>query len=170
MAQESLGKSCQACGAPSFAVHYGHTQDAEPTYYCRACEPPLPDKMTLRFTADQIPTGAGTLMFRGDDVQVLLDSGLPIEWAKDTGTYLGVWGDKGVLHQAMAYTVDGFCLDDNIRYQDDPELFDKVWGTTQDICGGDDFGEPISSIPPRPPNAEWLVMEVTEEAVTLQWA
>ena len=169
MAQESLGQPCKECGAPSFAVHYGHAWGGGTAYYCRACEPPLPDQQ-LRYPADQLPTGAGTLMFRGDDVQVLVDSGLPIEWAKDTGTYLGVWGDKGVLHQAMAYTVDGFCLDDSIHPQDDPELFDKVWDTTRDICGGDDFAEPISSLPPRPPNAEWLVMEVTEEQVTVQWA
>lgn len=117
----------------------------------------------------QEPTWRGQLRFRASDVSRLEATGLPIAWAKDTGTYLGVWGDGGLLEMATAVTPDGLELDDTVRYRDEPERFDEIWDTTRVICGGDDFLEPGIELPTRPSGAQWLVMDVGDEHFQLYW-
>ena len=167
MPRPDFGVPCDVCERMAVAAFYGPS--VEPSHYCSAHEPSELPFGCVRFGAEQLPTGAGLLLFRGEDVARLQRAGREICWAKGTGTYLGVWGESGLEDSAPAYTVDGLCLDDSVAYSEDSKKFDEIWETTRDICGGDDFLEPGIEIPAAPAGARWLVMDVSPETIALHW-
>jgi len=165
--KKDLGLPCNVCARPATVAVCSPRED--PVYFCSEHEPSeLPEGCT-RFSAEQLPAGSCRLLFRSEDVARLTAFGREICWAKDTGTYLGVWDEGGLLAAASAYTVDGLCLDDSVTYSEDNTKFDEIWETTRDICGSDDFLESGIEFPAAPAGARWLVMDVSPETITLHW-
>lgn len=167
MPQPDLGVACQECAEPATVAIATVGKDG--SYYCASHEPRELPAGAHRITAADLPTAAGRLRFRAEDVQQLLATGKPIDWAKDTGTYLGVWGETGVELAAYAYTDDDLCLDDRVSSRDDPASFDRIYDATRDICGGDDFGETDIQVPVKPADAQWLLLDVAADTYTLSW-
>lgn len=167
MPRESFDCLCAMCDRPAVVV-LQRLPDA-PAHFCAGHEPSWPEADVLRVTAEQLPLGSGRLRFPAGEVRRLLESGRPISWAKDTGTYLCTWADGRMGDMVSAWAPDGLCLDDSVSAADNPALFERIWESTREICGGDDFLESGLDIPPPPLAASWLVLDVTPDSYALSW-
>lgn len=97
-------------------------------------------------------------------------------WVKDSGTYLMSNADPmlegGVLY-ARAYCATGLLLEP--PQMTDGQDWEDVWDTSRDICGGDDFCEPIAITgalmaqlrAARNARHNWVVLTSTDDAFTL---
>jgi hypothetical protein len=64
-------------------------------------------------------------------------------FVKDAGAYVMSNGTGPERPKVVYAAVEGteLVLNGEISYQDQPELWQVVWDTTRDICGGDDYAE-----------------------------
>ena len=64
-------------------------------------------------------------------------------FVKDAGAYVMSNGCGPDRPEVVYATVEGteLTLSGEISYEKDPELWDLVWNTTREICGGDDYAE-----------------------------
>lgn len=68
-------------------------------------------------------------------------------FVKDAGAYVMSNGTNPDRPDVVYARVEGteLTLSGDVAYDKDPELWDLIWNTTRDICGGDDFAEGLPS-------------------------